>query len=240
MRRIKKIVSVLLTVSAILVCSGCGAGSSSGETGSGDRLEVISQEEYVLYQNVFYKDFGKELDGKRVIKEGVFAVLNDAFNNCSRYYVWGYYDQTKCCDWQWEFVPNEASDLPPAGSLVTVEGLFVSSTDALDGYWIAEANVKANTEYTGMTSDLDMYSMSCTLERVQMINVLRHPEIFQNREFTAYGRIASPDSLEDPYYDGSWEIKIVWDGDLPAVGTLVAVTGSIRDGSLIVQTLKII
>ena len=232
------IISVLLTVSAILVCSGCGAGSSSGETGSGDRLEVISQEEYVLYQNVFYKDYGKELDGNRVIKEGVFTVLDDAFNDCLRYYVWGYYDQTKCCDWQWEFVPNEVSDLPPVGSLVTVEGLFVSNTNALDGYWITEADVKTNTEYTGVTSELDMYSMSCTLERVQMLNILRHPEAFQDREFAAYGRIASSDSLEDPYYDGSWEIKSVWDGDFPAVGTLVLVTGAVRDGSLIVRSLE--
>ncbi len=240
MRKINIIISVLLTVSAILACSGCGTGSSSGETGSEARLEIFSQDEYILYQNVFYKDYGKELDGKRVTKEGVLAVLNDAFNNRTRYYVWGYYDQTKCCDWQWEFVPNESDGLPPAGSLVNVDGLFVSNNEALDGYWIAEANVKVKTEYTVMKSDIDMYSMSCTLERVQMINVLRHPEIFQDREFTAYGRIASPDSLEDPYYDGSWEIKIVWDGDLPAAGTLVAVTGSIRDGSLIVQTLKII
>ena len=80
--------------------------------------------------------------------------------------------------------------------------------------------------------------MSCTLERVQMINIITHPEDFNNKEFLAYGRIASLNSLEDPYYDGSWHIDISWDGEIPGIGTLVEIAGSIQDGKLIVRSMK--
>ena len=45
---------------------------------------------------------------------------------------------------------------------------------------------------------------------------------------------------EDPYYDGSWEINFAWPGDLPGVGTLVVMTGAVRNGVLIVQSVKTI
>ena len=242
--------AAFLAAITVLACVGCGAASPdgtgtassgtepSGQSASDARPEVFSQDEYLLYQNVFYADYGKELDGKEVSKEGVFATIYDAYNGKLRYYVWGYYDQTKCCDWQWEIVPQNADALPPVGSLVSASGTFASSEDALDGYWIADASVKVKTEYQGPTAERDMCSLSCTLERVQMINVMNRQEPFQDERFLAYGRIASANTLEDPYYDNSWEIELIRDGDVPAIGTLVIVSGTIRDGKLVVESIS--
>ena len=239
---INSLFSIILAVGVIVGCFGCGMSgtpdTATDSGGVGDRPETFSQDEYVLYQNIFYNGYGGDYDGKPVEKEGVFAVISDAYNDRQRYYVWGYYDQTRCCDWQWEFVPEDGEELPPVGSLVKVSGTFASDSDALDGYWIRDAKCELETDYSGQTADLDMAAMSCTLERVQMINIMNKKESFQDREFTAYGRIASLDSLEDPYYDNSWQIKFTWDGDIPAIGTLVLITGTVKDGTLTIRSLK--
>lgn len=244
----RRLFAILLTLSIVLTCCGCGASSETAETvsakaasdtSSADQRPVMyDNDQYLLYQNIFFGDYGEESDGQAVEKQGVFAVLHDAFNDRERYYVWGYADQTKCCDWQWEFVPREGESLPPVGSMVSVDGTFVSDEDALDGYWIVDAHVALKAEFTGTPTDLDMYSMSCTLERVQMYNIIRHPDSFQDRAFTAYGRVASLNSLEDPYYNGSWKIDFTWDGELPGIGTLVEVSGSVQNGALTVRSMQ--
>ena len=232
---------VLAIVLILLFCSACSKSPSaeSGQQSKTDkRPEVFSQDEYVLYQNVFYSDYGKKYAGSKITKEGIFATVYDAFNKRQRYYVWGYYDQTKCCDWQWEFVPQAGEALPPVGSLITVTGTIVSAKEALDGYWIIETHTEAKQIYSGPSADLDMLGMSCTLERVQMLNILSHPEDFQDREFLAYGRIASQTTLENPYYDGSWKIPFSWEGNVPATGTLVEISGTVKDGKLILRSMK--
>ncbi len=250
---VNAIASFILAVSIALACSGCGGDATPDEKenestapeteilspdGTDERQEVFSQDEYVLYQNIFYNGYGSGYDGLPVEKNGVFARISDAYNDRVRYYVWGYYDQTKCCDWQWEFVPREGEELPPVGSLVTVNGTFSSSEDALDGYWITDAKVELKTKYTGPSAELNMYCMSCTLERVQIYNIMYRSESFVDKEFSGYARIASLDKLEDPYYDNSWQIEFTWDKEIPPIGTLVAVSGSTRDGKLIIRSMK--
>ena len=83
-----------------------------------------------------------------------------------------------------------------------------------------------------------MRSMSCTLERVQMLNVIYRQDSFENDGFLAYGRIASAGALEDPYYDNSWQIELIWDGEVPAIGTLVEVSGTISEGKLVVESIS--
>ena len=248
-----KFTAALIAVLTVISFVGCGSdpkGGSGKTTGGGtetassgpdvsdERPEVFSQDEYLLYQNVFYADYGKEQDGKEVEKEGIFTVLYDAYKNRQRFYVWGYYDQTRCCDWQWEFVPKDGEELPPVGSLVTVKGTFKSSGDALDGYWITDPEVKVKTEYSGDTAERDMLSMSGTLERVQIINIMNRQDAFEGNDFSAYGRVASMSSIEDPYYNGSWQIDIIWDGELPAIGTSVELHGTVKEGKLLVESIK--
>ena len=236
----KLLLLVLLTVSILFGACGCNASEDSNQASgsSNARQEVFNPNEYVLYQNIFYNGYGADYDGKTVTKDGVFATISDAYHNRQRYYVWGYSDQTKCCDWQWEFVPQEGQELPSVGSRVKVTGKFVSNENALDGYWISDAQIKLKTEYTGPSVELNMYCMSCTLERVQIYNIMYHSEAFVDKEFSGYARVASLDKLEDPYYDGSWQIGFEWGGELPAIGTLVAVSGSTRDGKLLVRSMK--
>ena len=246
MKRFRILVSILLAAFMLLICCGCESGKSSGETEANEtpestskaRPDIISQDEYVLYQNIFYNDYAKSFDGKKVKKVGIFATLHDAYNNVDRYYVWGYYDNTKCCDWQWEFEPKEGQKLPPDGSLVTVEGTFVYDTKALDKYWIKNASVKTKTVYTGASYDVNMYLMSDTLERVQIINIQRWPDYFKGKTFSAYGRIKSINKLQDPYFNESWEINFTWTGDVPAIGTMVLLTGTVQNGALNAESLQ--
>lgn len=250
---LRTLLSVLLILTILAACAGCGSEPSTDvsavpetETPATDapdaavtteRPEVMNPDEYILYQNVFYQDYGKDITGTTVNKEGIFASVYDAYNSRQRYYVWGYYDQTKCCDWQWEFVPQEGAELPAVGSLVNVSGTFAYDENALDKYWITDAQVSSQTEYTGPSAERDMLAMSCTLERVQMYNIISHADVFEGQEFFAYGRIASTNTLQDPYYDGSWQIGISWNGTTPAIGTLVAISGVIENGTLTVQSL---
>ena len=242
MKRFGQIFLIILASAMILLLCSCGENTSFGdaENTSEERLSTINQSEYVLYQNVFYNDYAKKIDGKTVKKVGIFATLHDAFNNTDRYYVWGYMDQTKCCDWQWEFQPKKGEKLPPVGSLVTVEGTFSSDDGALDNYWIKDATVKTTTVYTGPTYDVNMYVMSDTLERVQIANVVQIPDYFQNKTFSAYGRVKTMNSLQDPYYDGSWYIGFTYGGSVPAIGTTVLLTGTLNSGALTVETLNTI
>ena len=250
-KMIRMFVSVVLAAALLVLCAACGSEPSgtpeqdtqaatedSGPEVSLARPEQYSPDEYILYQNVFYQDYGKQCDGTKVSKTGVFTKIYDAYNSRTRYYVWGYYDQTKCCDWQWEFVPQDENALPPVGSLVNVTGTFAYNDSALDKYWITDAQTELVTEYGGPSAERDMCAMSCTLERVQIYNIISHADVFEGQEFWAYGRIASSNSLQDPYYDGSWQIGITWDGNVPAIGTEVVISGVIEDGALTVRSLN--
>jgi hypothetical protein len=237
---------VLALALGCCACSGSGGGTAASTaqpaepTETGERPEVFSQDEYTLYQNIFYNGYGPQFEGKTVQKEGVFASVVDAYNGVVRYYVWGYYDQTRCCDWQWEFVPKDGEDMPQVGSQIAVKGTFASDEAALDGYWIVDAEVLPQQVYTGDTAEIDMRSMSCTLERVQMYNVMYRSDSFEGREFSAYGRIASLDPLmlEDPYYDGSWQNAFTWGGEVPAIGTTVVLHGNVAGGALDADSLE--
>ncbi len=248
--KMKALLALLLALAVLAACVGCGGEPSDAPTettaapaasepdAAEERQEVFSQDEYMLYQNIFYSGYAQDYDGKATEKDGVFAVIHDAYSDRTRYYVWGYYDQTRCCDWQWEFVPQDGQALPPVGSLVHVTGTFAYDDNALDKYWIKDASLEPETEYAGPTADLDMRSMSATLERVQMYNIMYHPEAFEGQTYFAYGRIASVNSIQDPYYDGSWNNTMTWDGSLPAIGTLVEITGTVANGTLSVQSMN--
>ena len=53
---------------------------------------------------------------------------------------------------------------------------------------------------------------------------------FENRSILAYGRIAGPGEIQDPYYDGSWTQKFDSEDELPAIGTVVVLRGTWHDG----------
>ena len=223
----KNVTAFCLTVILAAGLSACG--ESKKETSS-SLPYVLNPTEYVLYQNIFYNETGDDYVGNTVTKTGTFAVLQDSYSQITRYYVWGYNDQTKCCDWQWEFVPSDPEKLPKSGSLIEMKGTFAASDSALDGYWYENASVKVKTEYEGPECDIDMTSMSDTLERVQLANVYNFASEYEGKTVYAYGRISTPSSIEDPYYDGSWQQDFSSEDTIPAIGTMVVASGVFHNG----------
>lgn len=212
----------------LLACVGCnGQSAEQGSAAATTELPtVLDTMEYTLYTNIFYNGTGDDYLGQTITKNGTFSTIRDSFNGVTRYYVWGYNDVTKCCDWQWEFVPQDGVELPVNGSLIKMTGVFSKDEAALDGYWFTDATVEIQSVYQGPNVDVDMGTMSATLERVQLTNMQYFPEEYAGKTTRIYARIASLNSLQHPYYDGAWEQTITATDTLPAIGTLVEATGT--------------
>ena len=216
----------------MLACVSCGG---SGEVKTADVPEgavptVLNPEEYILYQNIFFNDQVTSFINKPTTKTGTFTTLYDRFNEMTRYYVWGYNDQTKCCDWQWEIVPAKDAEIPANGTLVEVTGKFCAGADALDGYWIKDASITVKTPYEDQNIDVDMCTMGGTLERVEIVNLQNMSDYFEGKTVRAYGRVYSAGSIQHPYYDETFELKFESESKLPAIGTEVIVTGTFEGG----------
>ena len=245
----KKVLSILLclAISATLFagCSGSkdagnkadesttAAGTSDTST-DGTIPTVLNTTEYMLYQNIFYNKQTADYAGQEAKKEGTFTTIQDEFNGTTRYYVWGYNDNTKCCDWQWELKIDDTSNLPSNGSLVEVTGVYEENEDALDGFWIINPQITVKTAYKSADEyDLDMLTMDNTLERVQLMNIINKKESFEGKTVCCYGRVLDDKTLQDSYYDGSWTIEFSGDNlELPAFGTIVLMYGTVKDGKL--------
>lgn len=230
----KKTVIILL-LSCLLLCS-CNKETKLKPT---DVLpQVMNSNEYLLYQNIFYNDMAKDYVGKEVTKTGIFTIVNDAYYDMTRYYIWGYYDNTKCCDWQWELKLDDTSKLPPCGSLVEVKGTLRKSDKALDGYWFDGVSINTKQEYIGNGCDVEMTTMSATLERVQLSRLQLHPEQFEGKTVSLYGRVYSAGSIQHPYYDSAWVQEFSTEGEVPAIGTEVIVCGTFSNGVVIDCTVE--
>lgn len=193
--------------------------------------EVFNSFEYQLWCNIFYNGI---LDGyidKEVTKEGTFTTLQDEFSKKTRYYVWGYSDKTKCCDFMWEINPEGLTEIPKNGSKVKVSGkLVLNANDSLDGVWITDAKVEIKNIYESQY-DIDMTTMGGTLEMVQVINLQNAPQAFSGKTVKAYGRVLSRTSFQHPYYDEVFVIQTDNATNI-AIGTPVTVSGTIgEDGN---------
>lgn len=234
----EKIISLLLCVLITVSFFGCSKAddTSSGTTAAEAQADsstiqtVLNQAEYVLYQNIFTNDQADDYDGQPATKEGTFAVLYDEYNSTTRYYVWGYNDQTKCCDWQWEIVPDDTTSLPSPGSLVEVTGTYAVNDSALDKFWIENADITVKQAYDGGNADVDMTTMGGTLERVQVINMQQFPDKFEGKSVSVYGRVESTDTIQHPYYDNCFSQQFVSTDDVQAIGTVLIVSGTYQSG----------
>lgn len=232
----KRLISILLCLVIVLAFVGCSKSNDSEDASVTGKAEsqkiqtVLTPAEYVLYQNIFFNGQADDYVNKQTTKDGVFTAIYDAYSNINRYYVWGYNDNTKCCDWQWEIVPNDLDNLPKPGSRVNVNGVFVKDEKALDGYWISDAKIDVITEYTGSTVDIDTTTMGGTLERVQLANIQSHPDKFEGKTVTVYGRADSPTSVEHPYYDNCFTQEFSSTDEVQAIGTKIVVSGTYSNG----------
>ena len=187
---------------------------------------VLDQTEYVLYQNIFFNDMADDYVGQKAVKEGTLARVYDAFNDCTRYYVWGYMDATKCCDWQWEFVPADPASLPASGSLVKMTGTLTRDDAALDKLWFTDTTLELETAFQPEACDVDMTTMNATLERVQLLNVQYKPDAFAGKSLRFYGRVLNPTTIQHPYYDNAWTQAFETSASVPAIGTMVILSGT--------------
>ncbi len=252
MKRIVSLLLIIVMCTVIVGCSGTstspadttaavttasGSPNSSGASGNTAAVAcpdlipyVTDNNEYTLYQNV-YKDQNSSVQyaGMGFTKKGVFTTIYDSYSNKARYYVWGYADNTKCCDWQWELVPSDTSNLPSNGSLITAKGMAKNDDAALDKYWLTNVTITVIEAYSGPECDYDMTTMSSTLARVEVQNMMGHPEVFEGKTLRLYGRIQSsvaPTKIQHPYYDGAWELPFTYSaGPVPAVGKYVLISG---------------
>lgn len=248
----KKLVLMLLCLSLLLALAACQGSETASDGGqapaqtagtsaapantsaapantpaTADTMPtVLDQTEYILYQNIFFNDMANDYVGKTATKEGTLARVQDAFNGRTRYYVWGYMDATKCCDWQWEFVPQDPDSLPPSGSLVKMTGTLTRDDAALDKLWFTDTKVELETAFTPETCDVDMTTMNATLERVQLLNMQYKPESFAGKSLRLYGRILNPTEIQHPYYDNAWIQPFETSAAVPAIGTMVILSGT--------------
>ncbi len=170
--------------------------------------ETFNDFEYTLYMNVFQDHTTKQYDGMEFTKEGTFAVLNDSWAGKQRYYVWGYADQTRCCCFQWEFVPDDVNALPQPGSYIRVEGTLRHTDSQVDGamdfYWLTDTKVTTLENYAPAAYDYDLTVMSTTLAYVQLMRFVGYPEEYAGKTALLYGRALGPATLQHPYYDNFW------------------------------------
>lgn len=189
--------------------------------------EKLDQLEYAAYVDIFYNKNAAQYENQKYTKDGVFATLEDAFSKKTRYYVWGYADQTKCCDYQWEFVMPEGTEIPESGSYVTMTGTLKYDENALDKYWFTDVTLKVEQPFTNAGYDFDMTTISPTLTRVQVINMTQFKDNFDGKTMRIYGRALSLNSVQHPYYDGAWSLDFNYDGDPDfAIGDDILVEGT--------------
>ena len=196
--------------------------------------ETFEPMEYTMYINVFQDTSTQQFDGVEMDKKGTFAILQDEWSGKLRYYVWGYNDYTRCCDYQWEFVPENADALPEPGSYIRVQGTLTYTDDqktgALDHYWLTDTKVTVLEEYPASKFDYDLTTMDATLARVQLFSIQNYSDKFAGKTVLLYGRALSPNTLQHPYYDGSWNLDFKTDsagGQSPAVGQYLVLGGTV-------------
>ena len=220
----KKLISLFVVLLICLSFASCGGTSEPTDGGTTD-FEIFDSMEYSAYVNIFYEGNGSDFENKTYTKDGVFGILQDEYSGVTRYYVWGYADQTKCCDYQWEFVPDADTQLPAPGSLVKISGSFVADENALDGYWFEDVTFEVTKEKAASAYDYDLTTLSPTLVRVQLINMQVHPLVFDAKSVNVYGRVLDSDTIQHPYYDEAWELDCK--GELNATtGNYVTVSGT--------------
>lgn len=235
----KKFVSLVLVACMIFAFAACGKDKPNGgendptnsanpPLNSAKMREKFDNMEYTLYQNIFYQENGAaEYVGKTMTKDGTFTSIYDAYNNVTRYYVWGYADQTKCCDYQWEIVMPEGTPIPPSGSYVKMTGVFKHDEKALDKYWFTDVTLTVEEEYACAPVDFDTTTMNATLTRVQVINFEQFPDVFAGKTAVLFGRAMGAFTVQHPYYDNAWSMDFANAPQKPATGQYLILTGTL-------------
>ncbi len=192
--------------------------------------EYYNADEDAAYHELFFDKKTSEYENKKFTKYGTFAVIYDAYNEVERYYVWGYGHESKDCCFQWEFVKPENAELPIPGSYIKVEGTMTADEKALDGYWLTNASVSVEEEFAATEYDYDFVTLSPTLMRVQITNMLQKPEQFADKSVRIFGRTLSENTLTSAYADDNWSVHFSASRDHLNADTIVMIEGTFNQG----------
>lgn len=198
--------------------------------------DILSQIEYATMNSLYNGD--ESLLNVSMEHTGIFVTIDDTVNNKTLYFIWGYLDKTKCCDWEWELDPDalDLNNLPVNGSKITFTGSIVKSDKAAELYWISNIkDFKIDSVYGGLDSsvDYDMRTMNATLVFYQLSFLLNSFEKTEGKTVIIYGRVYSvgsdsqTDAVQHPYYNNYWVLDLEMEKHLPAIGTNVVIRGSI-------------
>lgn len=218
----KKLIAFFLALLTVFVFASCNSGTGNEEAGhthdpSGapvtniEKIEtgikdVFSADEDAAYHDLFYNDAGDKYENKEYTKYGIFAVIYDAYNDTERYYVWGFGDESKDCCYQWEFVMPENATVPAPGSYIKVVGAMSYDEKALDKYWLTDVTLSVEEAYAVTSYDFDFVTLSPTLMRVQMINMLQLTEEFADKKVRIIGKALSENTMTSAYTDDEWSV----------------------------------
>lgn len=188
--------------------------------------EVINAKEDEAYHDLFFDKNTSAYENKKFTKEGIFAVIFDAYNEEERYYVWGYGHDTRDCCYQWEFVLPEGTEMPAPGSLIEVKGTMTHSDDALDGYWLTDTTVSVKKAATKADFDYDLVSMSPTLMRVQIINMLNKSDFFKDVSIRVPGKTVNENTISPAFTNDEWTLHFTSASSHINAGSLVIIEGT--------------
>ena len=243
MRR-RWLAGMLLTIVLCGAACGCtveGPRKYADTQSSATLPRVISEDEYIVYENVYTQQCGYIYEGEKQTKEGIFSTMYDYYTDTYRYFVWGYCDDKLDRDWKWELKISDATQVPPDGSLIQVTGKFEENETALFGYWLTRPSWIVKTEYTGTQYDINMACMNASLEAAQVMSVQLGPKRVEGKTVAMYGRVISPTGIiQHPYQDDAWVQSVSTEGEIPPVGTMVLVEGRYQNGVVADATITVV
>lgn len=202
---------------------------------------VISEDNWTKYRTAYADNKVDDMMYQTIEGEGIFCTVKNNKTDKNSYYIWGYADETRINDWQWQLdLDNYQGDLPTNGSLCSFSGTFVKSASADDYYWLANLSLKTitpvqlNSQY-----DYDLRVMSPTLAYYQLCNVLGYPDKTVGQSICLYGRVESLNmdgihtSLQHPTLNNFWSVQFDTQENVPIIDTTIVVSGNVTSSATI-------
>lgn len=255
----KKITAALLCLSLVFCFAACSKGGNAESSENQDTTKKIDsldlteneskaeapsapkglvpvtfdEEIGEAYKNVVIGGNYEGHEDEKITCKGTFTTIEYSFDNTTRYYVWGYSDNSLTDCWQWELKVTDPSSLPKNGTLVNLTGTIEKSDSALDKIWLKDYSITEEQKYSGEACNIDMATMSPTLIRVQVSSIFSDKSAFEGKSVSIAGRIISKNLIGHPTDDNGWQMHFHTDGKVPKAGTKdVIVVGVLHEGTI--------
>ena len=225
----------LLVVSSLGACSRQQIIIKNPVDAKSNPSEGLEYDQFYAEENI-----NTPHDESMQTKQGIYTRFFDKLTQKTRHFIWGYTDETKTSDWQWEFTPENEEELPFPGSTIEITGVLTEDFEALSGYGFQDVTVRTIKKYTQRAiADIDMNTMSNTIQHLQISNILHYASDYESlvlcvrAKFGESGTLLSPD-------DSGWELPYRCEGTVtaPPSGTVALVLGRLSAGTLVIKTIQ--